>query len=181
MVDAAAIPAGNAPVFAGWNVWDVWQAADPDQGVLGAIWNAGISQEQLLKLWVENQVEDSALGANVSEPGFSGFLNAFEDITDVARLATPFAPERVRLALAHMPGTGQLAYLSTIRPSTTGPATPTRDWMAAIGPTTIAASGCSAGWLRRWRAAPTAAGGRISCTAMIGTPGWRRPTSRRPR
>lgn len=61
-------PAGFAPVFAGWNVWDVWQSTDPDQGVLGAIWNAGISQEQLLKLWVENQVEDNAPGANVSDP-----------------------------------------------------------------------------------------------------------------
>lgn len=65
---AAAVPAGNAPVFAGWNVWDVWQANDPDQGILGSIWYAGVDQEQLLKLWVENQVEDNALGANVSDP-----------------------------------------------------------------------------------------------------------------
>jgi len=55
----------------------------------------------------------AALGQDVRLvlPGFSGFLNAFENITDIARLATPFAPERVRLALGHMPGTGQLAYL----------------------------------------------------------------------
>jgi starch synthase len=55
----------------------------------------------------------TALGADIRlvMPGFSGFLNAFENITDVARLATPFAPERVRVALARMPGTGQLAYL----------------------------------------------------------------------
>ena len=44
-------------------------------------------------------------------PGFSGFLDAFEDIADIARLPTPFAPERVRLAVARLPGTGRLAYL----------------------------------------------------------------------
>ena len=44
-------------------------------------------------------------------PGFRGFLDAFPGITDVARLATPFAPERVRVGLARLPGTGSLAYL----------------------------------------------------------------------
>ena len=44
-------------------------------------------------------------------PGFSGFLDAFQDITDVARLATPFASERVRLARARLPGTERMAYL----------------------------------------------------------------------
>jgi hypothetical protein len=68
MVDQAAAPAGFAPVFAGWNVWDVWQADDPDQGVLGAIWYAGVSEDQLLKLWVESYVEKNAPGANVSDP-----------------------------------------------------------------------------------------------------------------
>jgi starch synthase len=44
-------------------------------------------------------------------PGFRGFLDAFPGVTDVARLRTPFASERVRLALARLPGTGRLAYL----------------------------------------------------------------------
>lgn len=65
---ASNVPAGMAPVFAGWNVWDVYQATDPDEGILGKIWHAGIAQDQLLKLWVENQVEDNATGANVSDP-----------------------------------------------------------------------------------------------------------------
>lgn len=43
-------------------------------------------------------------------PGFSAFLDAFE-VTEIARLRTPFAAERVRLALAHMPGTEVAAYL----------------------------------------------------------------------
>jgi starch synthase len=44
-------------------------------------------------------------------PGFSGFLDAFPGITDVARLTTPFAAERVRVSLARLPGTESLAYL----------------------------------------------------------------------
>jgi starch synthase len=44
-------------------------------------------------------------------PGFSGFLDAFAEITDVARLTTPFAAERVRLALGRLPGTDRRAYL----------------------------------------------------------------------
>jgi starch synthase len=44
-------------------------------------------------------------------PGFSGFLDAFPGVTDIARLRTPFASERVRVALARLPGTERLAYL----------------------------------------------------------------------
>lgn len=55
----------------------------------------------------------AALGQDVRLvlPGFSGFLDAFEDITDIARLASPFAPERVRLVLGRLPGTERHAYL----------------------------------------------------------------------
>src|SRR5438477_5725137 len=54
----------------------------------------------------------AALGVNVRLvlPGFSGFLDAFE-LSEVARLKTPFAAERVRLALASLPGSGVRAYL----------------------------------------------------------------------
>ncbi len=65
---AAVSPAGFAPVFAGWNVWDVYQADSPDEGVLGTIWHAGIDEDSLLRLWVENQIENNAPGANVSDP-----------------------------------------------------------------------------------------------------------------
>jgi starch synthase len=44
-------------------------------------------------------------------PGFSAFLDAFAGIADVARLATPFAPERVRLLLTRLPEEGGLVYL----------------------------------------------------------------------
>jgi starch synthase len=44
-------------------------------------------------------------------PGFPGFLDAFSGIADVVRLHTPFAAERVRVALAKKPGAKELAYL----------------------------------------------------------------------
>jgi starch synthase len=44
-------------------------------------------------------------------PGFAGFLDAFADIVDVVRLATPYASERVRIGLARLPGTDSRAYL----------------------------------------------------------------------
>ncbi len=44
-------------------------------------------------------------------PGFSGFLDAFADITDVVRLLTPFASERVRVARARLPGSDRYVYV----------------------------------------------------------------------
>jgi starch synthase len=44
-------------------------------------------------------------------PGFRGFLDAFPGITDIVRLTTPFAAERVRVGLVHLPGSESLAYL----------------------------------------------------------------------
>ena len=43
-------------------------------------------------------------------PGFRGFLDAFPGITDIARLTTPFATERVRVCLTRLPGSESLAY-----------------------------------------------------------------------
>jgi len=43
-------------------------------------------------------------------PGFPAFLDAFH-LTDAVRLATPFAAERVRVALATLPGSKIAAYL----------------------------------------------------------------------
>lgn len=44
-------------------------------------------------------------------PGFTAFLDALADITDIARLRTPYAAERVRLARARLPDSGHLVYL----------------------------------------------------------------------
>ena len=59
---------GFVPIFQGWNVWDVWQADDPDTGLLGSIWTAGESQERILRAWVEDQIKDNAPGAAVADP-----------------------------------------------------------------------------------------------------------------
>src|SRR3954470_7881441 len=61
-------PAGFAPVFKGWNVWDLWQADDPDESVLGTIWHAGESPERLLRVWVEDELADNAPGVAVADP-----------------------------------------------------------------------------------------------------------------
>jgi hypothetical protein len=57
-------PAGFAPVFAGWNVWDVWQADDPTFSVM----NVGLPLERQLRVWVEDQIKDHAAGAAVADP-----------------------------------------------------------------------------------------------------------------
>ena len=48
--------------------------------------------------------------ARLCLPGFPAFLDAFH-LSDAVRLATPFAAERVRVALATMPGSKIAAYL----------------------------------------------------------------------
>jgi starch synthase len=48
--------------------------------------------------------------ARLCLPGFPAFLDAFR-LTDAVRLATPFAAERVRVALATLPGSKIAAYL----------------------------------------------------------------------
>jgi starch synthase len=44
-------------------------------------------------------------------PGYPGFLDAFSGIADAVRLHTPFAAERIRVAIAKLPGSGGFAYL----------------------------------------------------------------------
>jgi starch synthase len=44
-------------------------------------------------------------------PGFAGFLDAFPGIGDAARLHTPFATERIRLARAELPGNRGVLYI----------------------------------------------------------------------
>lgn len=61
-------PKGFAPIYEGWNVWDVWQSDDPIQGIGGAIMNAGISLERQLRIWVEDAVQDGAPGVAVADP-----------------------------------------------------------------------------------------------------------------
>lgn len=61
---APIVPVGFAPIFAGWNVWDIWQADSPSFSVM----NVGLSLERQLRVWVENQIKDNAPGADVADP-----------------------------------------------------------------------------------------------------------------
>lgn len=67
-VPSLSVPAGFAPVFAGWNVWDLYQADEPDESILGSIWHAGESQDRLLRVWVEDNLRDNAPGTAVADP-----------------------------------------------------------------------------------------------------------------
>jgi starch synthase len=65
-------------------------------------------------------------------PGFPAFLDAFH-LTDAVRIVTPFAAERVRVALAYLPGSRVAAYLVDHpafydRPGSPYGATDGRDW-----------------------------------------------------
>jgi len=61
-------PPGFVTVFPGWNVWALWRADDPDRGILGTIWTLGMSADQELRVWVEDQIKDNAHGAAVADP-----------------------------------------------------------------------------------------------------------------
>ncbi|HXJ69879.1 MAG TPA: hypothetical protein VNM39_13295 [Verrucomicrobiae bacterium] len=64
----APTPQGFAPIFQGWNVWDVWAADDPDTSILTDLWNAGESPERVLRVWIEDEIKDNAPGSAVADP-----------------------------------------------------------------------------------------------------------------
>lgn len=72
--DAAPAPSssssapGFVTVFPGWNVWALWRSDDPDRGILGTIWTLGMSADQELRVWVEDEIKDNAHGAAVADP-----------------------------------------------------------------------------------------------------------------
>jgi hypothetical protein len=94
-----AAPAGFLPVFAGWNVWDVWQADDPDTNLLGTIWHAGESQERLLRVWVEDQVQDNAPGVALADPANPAALKGGQ-VQPIAHIATTPTSGKDGLAVA---------------------------------------------------------------------------------
>lgn len=61
-------PAGFLTVFPGWNVWDIYQADDPDKGLLDTLMLAGLSRDRQLQVWVENNIKDNAPGTAVADP-----------------------------------------------------------------------------------------------------------------
>jgi hypothetical protein len=68
---AAAVGApapGFAILFPGWNVWSIYQAEDPVEGIGDAIFNAGMSLDRRLKVWIESQITEHAPAAAVQDP-----------------------------------------------------------------------------------------------------------------
>lgn len=106
MTDATATPAGFAPVFPGWNVWDVWQADTPDQNVLGSIWTAGESEDRLLQVWVENELADNAPGVSVSDPLNPAALKG--DQVQIIPSAQGLTAAATRASIPEIAGTLQL-------------------------------------------------------------------------
>lgn len=78
---------GFAPVFAGWNVWDLYQADKLDESILGKLWHAGMSPERLLRVWIEDQLRDNAHGAEVADPANPAALSG-DPIQIIPRVST---------------------------------------------------------------------------------------------
>jgi hypothetical protein len=55
---------GFAPIFHGWNVWDVFEKNDLDTEVGGI----GLSDDRRLRIWVEDSIKHGAPAAAVSDP-----------------------------------------------------------------------------------------------------------------
>jgi hypothetical protein len=55
---------GFAPIFHGWNVWDVFGKNDLDFEIGGV----GLSPEKRLRIWVDRAIRDGAPAAEVADP-----------------------------------------------------------------------------------------------------------------
>jgi hypothetical protein len=63
-----AIAPGFVQIFAGWNVWEVWQSQEPILGVADSVLNLGVPLERQLRIWVEDKIKDGAPAAAVADP-----------------------------------------------------------------------------------------------------------------
>ena len=88
---APTTPAAFVPIFAGWNVWDIWQADDPSFSVM----TLGESLERQLRVWVENAVKDGAPGAAVADPLNPAALRGAQ-VQPIGRVTDLKVAERVR-------------------------------------------------------------------------------------
>lgn len=66
--EAPAAPAGFAPIFPEWNVWQFWGSEEPNQGLSGLIFNTGLSLQRQAQIWVEDAIKDGAPGVAVADP-----------------------------------------------------------------------------------------------------------------
>lgn len=116
---ASATPAGFAPIFNGWNVWDLWVADDPDTSILTDLWNAGESPERVMRVWVENTIEENAPGVAIADPANPAALRG-DQIQPIPRV-TGLAIAASRADIPALAGpeqvgkTGSTATLHTVR------------------------------------------------------------------
>lgn len=57
------VPVGFAPIFTGWNVWDLWQSDQPPFSIM----ELGESADRRLQVWVENAAS-AGNGAAIADP-----------------------------------------------------------------------------------------------------------------
>jgi hypothetical protein len=101
-----AAPAGFAQVFKGWNVWDLWQSLDPIEGLAGAVWNAGMSPDRRLQVWVENEIKERANGTAVADPANPAALRG--DQIQIVPNAAGLAQLETRASIPALAGGVQL-------------------------------------------------------------------------
>jgi hypothetical protein len=88
---------GFAPIFHGWNVWDVFAKNDLDTEISGI----GLTPDRRLRIWVENSVTDGAPAAAVNDPANPGKLvgDMVELVQSAGKLEAAARKESVPRAL----------------------------------------------------------------------------------
>jgi hypothetical protein len=108
------VPIGFVPIFAGWNVWDIWQADKPSFSVM----TVGESLQRQLQVWIENAIKDGAPGAAVADPLNPAALRGdqIQPIAPVKGLAIAATRADIPdLAGAKLDSGGDTATLRTVR------------------------------------------------------------------
>lgn len=100
------LPRGAAPIFPGWNVWELWQAEDPDFGPIDSVMMAGVGLDRQLRIWVENLIADGAPGAAVADPANPAALRGAQ--IQILPSAGELAPFRTRAELPELAGALQV-------------------------------------------------------------------------
>lgn len=108
------IPSGLVPIFAGWNVWDIWQADKPSFDVMAL----GETLQRQLQVWIENQIKDNAPGSAVADPANPLALRGdqIQPISHVTGLAIAATRADIpELKDASLNSAGDTATLRTVR------------------------------------------------------------------
>jgi len=102
---------GFVTVYPGWNVWALWRSDDPDRSIFSDIWNAGLSADRELQIWVENQIKDNANGAAVADPANPAALRG--DQIQIIPSANGLAVDGTRADIPELAGAVQLGKKSS--------------------------------------------------------------------